>query len=161
MAADDRGFTLLELVVGMVVLAIALVMLATLVFPQAERAAHSLYQVRAAQLGQAVMGELMGRRFDQATPSGGGAVTSLNCSKVTAGDEPTRWSFVEDYNGYRGNAAALLGSSAYDRFQLEVDVSCTAAVGSTDWPGGAKIITITAVAPDGSRYPFQLVRGNY
>ncbi|WP_417344925.1 type IV pilus modification PilV family protein [Ferrimonas sp.] len=162
MAADNRGFTLLEMVVGMVVMGIALVMLATLVFPQAERAAQSLYQVRAAQLGQAVMGELMGRQFDRNTPNGGGQVTTLNCTKVTAGNDPTAWAFVEDYNGYRGSADDLLGNSSYERFGLEVDVSCnSAAVGSTNWSGGAKVISITAVAPDGSRFPFQMVRGNF
>ncbi|USD37272.1 type II secretion system protein [Ferrimonas sp. SCSIO 43195] len=162
MIARKHGFTLIEMVVGMVVLAISLVMLSTLMFPQAERAAQGIYQARAAQAGQVVMGELMARQFDSATPSGGGAVAGLNCTKVTPGTDPTQWLFLEDFNGYRGSVDDLLGSSSYDRYRVAIDVGCnTAAVGATAWSGGAKVVTITISAPDGSPYPYQLVRGNY
>jgi len=68
----NKGFTLIELVVGMVVISIAFVMLTSMLFPQADRAADSLHRVRYAELAHSILNEIWGKRYDQNTNSNGG-----------------------------------------------------------------------------------------
>ncbi len=48
------GFTLVESIVGIVVLAISFSVLTALIYPIAEQSAEQLHQVKAAELGQSV-----------------------------------------------------------------------------------------------------------
>ncbi len=53
--SKGRGFTLIELIVGIVVLSISFSLLTTLILPLSEKSAEQLHQVRAAELGQSMM----------------------------------------------------------------------------------------------------------
>jgi len=64
-AKGAQGFTLLELVVGMVLLALALVLITGVLAPMVSQQREPLYQVRAAELAQALLGEIAGRSFDE------------------------------------------------------------------------------------------------
>ncbi|MCL1057133.1 prepilin-type N-terminal cleavage/methylation domain-containing protein [Shewanella gelidimarina] len=68
----NSGFTLIELVVGMVVISIAFVMMTSMLFPQADRAADNLHRVRSAELAHSILNEIWGKRYDQNTNSNGG-----------------------------------------------------------------------------------------
>lgn len=173
MVCDRRsgGFTLIEMVVGMVVLAIALVLMATLLFPLAERSAQGVQRAKAAQLGQAVLAELAGRRLDVATPLGGGAVSALTCCADDAAvcgpaaddpNDPGSWELLDRFDGFNGSADRLLGGDLYSGFQVEIAVRCQAAsaLGST-WPGGAKLAEVTVTSPAGERIEFAQLRGNF
>ena len=156
-----RGFTLMEMVVGLIMLAIALVMLASVIFPQAQRSAQNISQARAAQLSEMVMAELMARSFDRNTPNGGGAVSSLNCTKVSTGTDPKQWQFFEDFNGFNGDANDWLGAN-FDRYRIAIQVDCySSSIGSIAWSQGSKRALVTITAPQGSRFEFELMRGNY
>jgi len=71
-AKPQQGFTLIELVIGMLVIGIAIVMLTSMLFPQADRAASNLHRVRSAELAHSVMNEIWGKRYDQNTNANGG-----------------------------------------------------------------------------------------
>lgn len=75
-AKGHQGFTLLELVVGMVLLALALVIITGVLAPLVSQQREPLYQVRAAELAQALLGEIAGRSFDEHSDRSG--LTSNN-----------------------------------------------------------------------------------
>ncbi|SHI05612.1 type IV pilus modification PilV family protein [Ferrimonas marina] len=158
------GFTLVEMVVGMVVLAIALVLIATLLFPLGERAALSVHRAKSAQLGQAVLAQMAGRRVDRDTPAGGGRIASLSCcdqdSSVCAqsGTAPADWTWLDQFHGYQGTPQALLGNDHYQQFTLAIQVQC---LSDSAWPDGVKAVDLSVTAPDGEVFLFTQLRGNY
>src|SRR5690554_7972709 len=103
---QQGGFTLIEIVVGIVTLGIALALLTVLLFPQAKRSAEPLLQMRAAELGIALMNEITSKSFDENSDHSGGAVrcneTGAPTCSVTLGPEgETRDNYndVDDYHG--------------------------------------------------------------
>src|SRR5690554_140006 len=119
--SSQQGFTLVELIIGLVVLGLAVVMLAILFFPQAQRSAELILQTRAAGLGQALMLEIMSKSFDQHSDRTGGLLRcgepdadAPACTEPTAlGPDPdseeTRALFndVDDYHGLNSSDAPL------------------------------------------------------
>lgn len=61
----QSGFTLIEIIVGIVVLAIALVVITGALGPLYKRSADPWHQVRAAELGHSLLNEIMARSFDE------------------------------------------------------------------------------------------------
>ena len=100
------GFSLVELVVGIVVSAIALTLLTNLFFSNAGRSVEPMMQIRAAEFGQAIMEEILAKNFDEQTPVGGvPACTSCTPANSLGPDGESRDSFddVDDYNSYCGD----------------------------------------------------------
>jgi MSHA pilin protein MshD len=62
---NNKGFTLVELVVGIVVFAIALSLFTSLVVPQAVRSVDPIFQVRATELAQSLINEIASKSFDE------------------------------------------------------------------------------------------------
>lgn len=62
---QSTGFTLVELILGIVVLAISLTIITGLLAPQARQSADPVVQIRATALGQALMNEILAKSFDQ------------------------------------------------------------------------------------------------
>jgi len=62
---QQAGFTLVELVIGIVVLAIALTMITGVLGPLYQRSTDPWHQVRAAELGHSFLNEIMARSFDE------------------------------------------------------------------------------------------------
>ncbi|MGY3915180.1 prepilin-type N-terminal cleavage/methylation domain-containing protein [Aeromonas australiensis] len=67
-----RGFTLIELIVGIVLLAVALTGILGLLINQAPQAVDPVQQVRAAQLAQRLAGEILQKSFDEQSDHNGG-----------------------------------------------------------------------------------------
>lgn len=72
----ERGFSLLETVIFMVVVGIALSGLVTLFVQNTRSSADPLIRERAVAIAHAYMDEILGKRFDENTPLGGGCVES-------------------------------------------------------------------------------------
>ncbi|WP_427980905.1 type IV pilus modification PilV family protein, partial [Agarivorans sp.] len=68
------GFTLIELIVGIVVMAIALVVISSFLVPQARRSIEPVYQFRAAELGSSLMNEILSKSFDEQSDHTGGGL---------------------------------------------------------------------------------------
>lgn len=174
-SAMKSGFTLIELVVGMLVLSIALVMLTSMLFPQADRAAFTLHRVRSAELAHSVLNEIWGKRFDQNTnPNGGipacGALDIPLAKDCTASDElgpdgESRDNFndVDDYHGLDQTSLMLNAgahtdtyASRYPNYKLSVTVTY-----SNVSDLNSKLITVSVTTPSGELITYNAVRSNY
>lgn len=160
------GFTLVELVVGMLVLAIALVMLSSMLFPQADRAAMTLQRVRSAELAHSVLNEIWGKRYDDNSNINGGVPACGSsgapaCSSVMgleAGEGRNDFDDVDDYHGLNQNSLMLNSSERYsDRYPnygLLVEVSSSA-------PEVNKLIAVHVTTPAGEVITYHAQRSNY
>jgi len=65
----NKGFTLIELVVGMAVLAIAMLLMSTLLVSQSKNSLSPLHQMRAAQFAQSVLLHISEQPYEQVVPA--------------------------------------------------------------------------------------------
>ena len=65
-----RGFSLIELIIGIVVLAIAMLFISAILGPLFVRSIEPWHQVRAAELGNSLMNEILARRSPSSRGSG-------------------------------------------------------------------------------------------
>jgi len=127
------GFTLIELVLAMAVLAIAISSVVVGVNANLNRANIPHIESRAVALGQAYLEEILAKPFDENTPAGGlPACNAVACTQVANfgpdNGEPSRplYDDVDDYHGINDNPPAdaegdpLLG---YPDFTVQVTVS--------------------------------------
>jgi len=69
---SDRGFTLVELIVGIVVLAGAMLLMNTMLISQSKDALQPVYHLRSSQLGQGIMQSILARAYDEHSDHNGG-----------------------------------------------------------------------------------------
>ena len=173
----NQGFTLIEIVVGIVISAVSLTMLYSLIYPQIVRSVEPMLQVRAAELGQAIVEEILAKPYDERSPTGG----SPPCNPCTISTdfgsdsgEGTRAEFddVDDFDTYCGSPQAIdqilgVAPSGFDNFRME---SCVIYDGNYDGAAdsdqSAKRITVSVYAPTqgGGFAPpirFSAYRGNF
>lgn len=168
MGRHSMGFSLIELVVGMLVISIAIVMMTSMFFPQADRSVESLHRMRSAELAHSVMNEIWGKRYDQQTNPNGG-VPACNtgtplvpCSSTLGPDGEVRDSYndVDDYNGLNINSFMFNSSQTYAavyiNFGLSVEVKYVNATTQA-----AKLISVNVTTPSGEVIKYQAVRSNY
>jgi MSHA pilin protein MshD len=149
------------------VIGIAIVMLTSMLFPQADRAASTLQRVRSAELAHSVMNEIWGKRYDQNTNPNGGvpacnAPTGIACTAALGLDGESRDTFndVDDYNGLDEDDNMLDSSQtyvqAYPRYQMQVTVSYLDSATKAQ-----KLITVDVTTPANEVITYQAVRSNY
>ena len=174
-ARGQLGFSLIELVVGMLVISIAIVMLTSMFFPQADRSVESLYRMRSAELAHSVMNEIWGKRYDQQTNPNGGvpacnSPSGLLCSAALGsqilvlgpdvGEGRDDYNDVDDYNGLNINSFMFNSSqtyaAVYTNFNLNVSVTYVDATTQA-----AKLITVEVTTPSSEVITYQSVRSNY
>ncbi|MDA7746400.1 prepilin-type N-terminal cleavage/methylation domain-containing protein [Psychromonas sp.] len=66
------GFTLIELVIGIVVLAVALLAMSTMLISQSKDALEPIHRMRASQIGQNILQNILSRAYDQNSDHAGG-----------------------------------------------------------------------------------------
>lgn len=95
----QRGVTLIEVVLFIVVLAIALVAILRVFNLAVTRSVDPLIRVRAIEIAQAQLDEILSRRFDENTPVGGvpacNSTNGVTCLGITA---DTDFDDVGDYH---------------------------------------------------------------
>ena len=186
MRSLKRGFTLIELIVGIVLLAVALTGILGLLINQAPQAVDPVQQVRAAQLAQRLAGEILQKSFDEQSDHNGGryrcgeqvvGVTISPCSSSYGTDgEPAPYAYndVDDFdtagNWLNANTltqtAAGISGEEYRNYQVKIVVS------AVDFSDGTfksctgpcsvgKRIDLQIKLPDGSVLDFSFYRGNY
>ncbi|MGY3968993.1 type IV pilus modification PilV family protein [Aeromonas enteropelogenes] len=186
MRSPERGFTLIELIVGIVLLAVALTGILGLLINQAPRAVDPVQQVRAAQLAQRLAGEILQKSFDEQSDHNGGryrcgetvdGVIIPACSTSYGPDgEPAPYAYndVDDFdtagnwvdaNRFTQTSAGVSGDE-YPNYQVKI------AVSGVDFSDGSfqsctepcsvgKRIELQVRLPDRSVLDFSLYRGNY
>ena len=175
----SKGFTLIELVVGIVVLSIALVLLTSMLFPQADRAAETLHRVRSAELAHSILNEIWSKRYDQNTNANGGVPAcgaeprpelGLPAGEVCTdeadfGDDNgnlARNDFrdVDDYDDLSHTSLMLNSASTYEseypNYKLSVTVTYVNASGID-----TKLIRIDVTTPNSEVITYNAVRSNY
>jgi len=169
----QQGFTLVEIIIGIVTLGIALSLLSTLLFPQAKRSVEPLMQMRAAELGIALMNEITSKSFDENSDHSGGVVRcgeldAPPCSLVLgpeSGEARSTYNDVDDYHDL-SNMTNSLGddlSARYPGFSYNISVCYSNAQGACVTTGTSlfKRVDISVTAPNGQSYTFSELRGNY
>ena len=166
-SAIQRGFTLVELIVGLVITALALTFLSVVFFSSPERSVEPMLQIRAAELGQSLMDEIIAKPYDELTPLGGVPPCSP-CTPAASfgpdgGESRFNYDDVDDYHSYCDSTEPY---QPVDNFQMSVCVVYDGNYdGTADANDNAKLITVDVYPPaiGGSRQQirFKAYRGNF
>lgn len=181
-ALKVKGFTLIELIIGIVMFAIALSIITALIAPQAKRSAEPIIALRASEFGQSLMNEIQSKSFDEHSDR---SAPFRRCGETTLGAEPctaegdlgvdnlgagleTRTSYndVDDYIALSNQPITnSLGEvlSQYSDFNLVVTVEYDSDFNELTINDGTtfKRITIEVTSPLGEVYGFSAYKGNY
>ncbi|MGQ4276687.1 type IV pilus modification PilV family protein [Pseudidiomarina sp. E22-M8] len=169
------GFTLIELIIGVVVLAFAFSLIATLIFPQAIRSAEPVLQVRAANLAHAFVEEIQGKSFDENSDHSGGTLRcgesgAPACSTTFGPDGETRDRFddVDDYHQLQlsqPSLADVFGTNLEDDYRgfnysisvcySDVQGTCVAGVSSF------KRVQVSLATSQSQDFVFSFIKGNF
>lgn len=160
-----NGFTLIETIIGIVVLSIAFAVLTAFLAPANKQSADILQQVKAAEIAQSLLNEIQNRAFDEESDKAGGIVRcQTDCSTSMGADsqETDRSQFddVDDYNNF---------SQLLDGYQILISVGNDSDFnGQTKEEGDgddnnftAKLITITVTTPLEATFVFSTYRTNF
>ncbi|MBA6382706.1 type II secretion system protein [Colwellia sp. BRX10-6] len=177
----QKGFTLIELIVGIVVLSITYAVLTSLIYPMASQSAAQVHQIRAAELGQSMINEILGKAFDENSDMSGGFVrcgeiSALSCTASSnlgaePGEQRNNFDDVDDYNSINFgdeivNSSGNSLADIYMGFNMNVSV-----INDSDYSGEyqsatdnektAKLITITVRSPQNDDYFFSVYKANF
>jgi len=173
---NNKGFTLIETIVGIVVLAISFSVLTSLIYPVAGQSAEQLHQVKAAELAQSMLNEIQNKAFDEQSDMAGGRVRcgetgASNCStnmEPEGAENRATFNDVDDYNDLEYEAGEIENSQGqvlplYLGYAMSISV-CNDA----DYDGScsgdkstAKLITVTITTPTDFSMNFSTYRANF
>lgn len=171
-----RGFTLVEMIVGMVGLAIAMLLVTSILAPQAKRSVTPVLQMRAAELGSSLMQEILSKSFDENSDHNGGgqwrcgdsgqpSCTSESSYGSDSGESRTSYDDVDDYdtNGAFISITNAQGSSVnYTGFSYRVDVvSSDSSDSQLTGASSVKRIDLTVRTSSDRDFDFSVYRWNY
>ncbi len=160
-AIHQQGVTLVELVITIVVLGIALVAIVSAISNSVSRGSNILLQDRMIELSQAYMDEILGKRFDDATPMGGFPPVTA-CNIATEEADRADYDDVDDYDGISEAPTSQTSASFadYTDYNVTVSVSCEGdEVAVTN--SRAKRVTLVITDPRGQSITFSAYKGNY
>lgn len=169
-----NGFTLIEIVVGIVAFGILMALITAVFSPQVVRGTDPLFSMRAAELGQSYLEEILGKRFAENSPFGnnpprcgetGGPnpCSALGIDPGEATGAQNTFDDVDDYNTLvnavpRDQSGAV--RSGYSSFTVTVEVSYAGAeVGLNN--NDAKRIRVTIGDGRGGQYVFAAYKTNF
>lgn len=112
------GFTLIELVVGIVIFSIAMITVVSFLQPQVKQGIDPIWQARAASLGQSLSNEIIAKSFDHYSNQAGGLVRcneTVDCTTSgnlgpDSGESRASFNDVDDYHGLNVSGANILNS---------------------------------------------------
>ncbi|MDM7484616.1 MAG: prepilin-type N-terminal cleavage/methylation domain-containing protein [Vibrio metschnikovii] len=182
-----RGFTLVEMIIVITITAIAITGLAAALYPRSQQSAEQVIAVKAAELGRAVLDEILGRQFDHNSGPNGGLPECLLsdpeeplCTDpsalgpdITAGEnDRTLFNDVDDFiTGEQPRPIQdVLGQtldSSYRNFTVtikvfyEQDNSGQFTGVNANQLSHYKRIEVVIIDSQGNRYPFAAIKGNY
>ncbi|MFT5806233.1 MAG: MSHA pilin protein MshD [Moritella dasanensis] len=170
-----RGFTLIEIVVGIVVLAISLTIVTGVFLPQANKMTGPMYQIKATALGRSIMNQVLIRYYDEVNALTNGVIPCddvIKCSialGLETGEDktsPNSFNDVDDYNEYCHSApieTLKLFTIKYPGYGLNICVSYAAdkfVLGSSV-NYVAKRIRVTVFMPNNETITLTSFKGNY
>ncbi len=169
-----RGFTLIELIVTIVVTAIALTALGTGLLSANLRSTDPVIAMRAAALAQATLDDVLGMRFDENTAPGGatrcGETSQPACSASMgpdAGEARASFDDVDDWHGLEESPArdpSGMVRSGFDGYRVQISVryaDAGDALPASVAGNHVKRVDVLVLAPNGERLGFSAYRGNF
>ena len=157
----ERGFSLIELVITIVIISIALTALSSSLFTAVGRNADPMWQAKATHLAQAYLDEILAMRYAETSPLGGGSIGSCAVDGAEAG-EASRSLFddVDDYDGLTETADFLdtSTSSNYSGYSIVIAVACVGPTNSASI--NSKLIVITITVPSQQSLVFSAFRAD-
>jgi MSHA pilin protein MshD len=171
----NRGFTLIETVMVIIIVGIAVAAIGTQFATNVSRSHEPLLRQQALAVANAYMDEILKKRWNSATPTGGGCVVtgSGNCTTpgapaaaATGNDGQSRAAFddIDDYHGIDEAPADSEGNAmpGYDNFNVTVEVTNPA---DATWNGIDRLdvlqVDITVTTPNGESIALTAYRVNY
>lgn len=170
-----RGVTLIELIAGIVVLAISLSLITSVLGPLFIKSADPWHQVRAAELGQSLMNEILAKSFDENSSRSGSLLRcnetgAPSCTASTAlgpeGESRSQFDDVDDFNGYTTPADVLVNilnedlRDSYRSYQVAVTVRYAGADAAMA-EQQLKLITVAITTPTAEVIEFSAYKGNW
>ncbi|HEY6528991.1 MAG TPA: prepilin-type N-terminal cleavage/methylation domain-containing protein [Cellvibrionaceae bacterium] len=147
------GFTLVELMFFLVVVAIGLGGLLKVFNDAVLHSVDPVLRVKAVEKTQALMDEILSRKFDENTPTGGyPACNSAGADLCVGIGVDSGYDDVGDYNGYSDVTDTGVSISV-----MVVNAGTEVGVTNTD----ARRITITTTTSDGSKVMLSAYKLNY
>lgn len=110
----SKGFTLVEIIIGIVVISLSFSIISTLVLPATEQSADQVQQIKAAELGQSLLTEILGKAYDEQPGISGGSYRcndngQPNCTTslgAESGETRNNYDDVDDYDAINNLAGA-------------------------------------------------------
>lgn len=174
MAGHTNGFTLVELITAIVLMAIAFVSLSITMSYSAGRSADGMWQVKTVELSDAYFDEILAMRFDENSAQGGVPACSISTTACSVGaafdDGETRAEFddVDDYDGLDETPPRDVNDgvrAGYAGYRVEIDVTYPTAAQVTayglDDTTDAKVIIARIHPPGRDPVTFSAYRGNF
>lgn len=151
--SNTAGFTLVELLFFLVVVAIGLGGVLKVFNDAVLNSVDPVLRVKAVEKSQALMDEILSRKFDENTPTGGypacGSAGGIACAGIAA---DSGYDDVGDYHGYTDTSDTGVSVGV-----AVINAGAELGVVNTD----ARRITITTVMSDGSRVVLSAYKLNY
>ncbi|HEY7774572.1 MAG TPA: type II secretion system protein [Marinagarivorans sp.] len=149
----QRGVTLVEVIVFIVVINLAFVAVMQIYGQAVVNSVDPVVRVRATELARATLDEILARRFDENSPSGGipacGTAEGEACLGIGA---DTDYDDVGDFNGY--------SDATHPNYPVAVSVvNAGGDLGLA--PAMARKITVVVGMPDGNQVTLAAYKANY
>jgi MSHA pilin protein MshD len=150
---SQKGVTLVETIAFIVIIAIGLTALMMAFNQSATQSLDPVIRVKALEKAQALLDEILSRKFSSTTPTGGvpacGSTTGVACGAISNNAQLRN---VGDYQGYADNS------------EPEFPVSVTVAAAGADLglaAGNARLVTVVVGMPDGNSVTLSAYKVNF
>lgn len=152
-SSAQGGFTLIEVIVFIVVIAVAMGTLLAVFNHSVINSVDPAVKVKALEKGQALLDEILARKFDENTPTGGMPACDSSTGRPCLGISPDGdFDDVGDYQGY--------ADISDPRFPISVSV--TNAGGDVGLPANrARLIVVSVGMPGGSTLTLSAYKANF
>jgi MSHA pilin protein MshD len=171
-AKRQKGFSLVEMIVVIVVLAIALTGVSLAINETVKQSPKPLVQTRAMELAQTYLDEILAKRFDEVSGQGGiprcdstdnAAVVCSNTMGNEEGGNRLLFDDVDDYHNLSNQPPVTASGTTlnnYSSYLVQVNVAYAGA--DLGLPTrAAKRITVTVTTPLGNSIPVTAYRINF
>lgn len=173
------GFTLIEIIIAIVTMSIALAVISNIILPAASQSAGQVQQIRASELGQSFMNEIIGKAFDENSDMSGSVYRcnetgQLPCTRFSdftgANDGELRVNYddVDDYHNYDEEGDDITNAKGdslgdlYLGFRVQINVVYDGNYdGVPDNNQLAKLITVTVTTNTRDEIVFSSYKANF
>lgn len=168
---SSKGFTLMETIISIIIVAVAVVGILSVIYNVTQKGINPVMELKACELGQAMLDEIMLKRWDEDTPLGGGHIDVALANIGTEAGETNREDFddVDDYDGYSDGTSSeplkdeagnvLTGFTGFSRSVTVTFEKPTGAPAGID-TNNYKKITVKVTLPTGEEINFVSYKTN-